>query len=93
MHTQKTADNLQMHATVLTDPTLERASNAYDKLIDVMGEEKAERWFDANIREWESWISMYDKLAAKLTELHNASDETEAEHRHDINCIRYAGAG
>lgn len=78
MHSQQYADKINMHATVITDPELQRATDAYDELIAVMGEEKAEWWFDAHIREWESWTSMREKITAKLAELEHAPEETDA---------------
>jgi len=69
MHTQAYADKVKMRYVFLYNPAPIEAAEAWGELTDIVGEDEADRWFDAAITDSDGWPVIAQKIRAKLFEL------------------------
>jgi hypothetical protein len=75
MHSQRYADRVNARYLQLNDPALNKATDAYIKLTELLGETKADDWFDHNIGDTDGWGIIVTKMNQKISELTDPHEE------------------
>lgn len=91
MHSQKCADQMNSRYLVLDDPALNKATDLYIQLTEMLGETQADDWFDNAITDTDSWTSIIEKLTAKINELTEAlNDRIDRQQLSPTDTVQHA---